>query len=118
MLGFEQPNLHVAINFSPICGPKLESSMHVCRFDGDLRQGLTTALCLGTDETWAAAATSSGLVSVWDLRYSAVEEPWEGTSSPQVPAAGVQFLPPRQGPCPATGAWAGARTPAGGRAGE
>ena len=43
--------------------------MRVCRFDGDLRQGLTTALCLGTDETWAAAATSSGLVSVWDLRW-------------------------------------------------
>ena len=66
--------------------------MHVCRFDGDLRQGLTTALCLGTDETWAAAATSSGLVSVWDLRYKTVSgtsgtyrtvvEPREGTSFP------------------------------------
>ena len=56
--------------------------MRVCRFDGDLRQGLTTALCLRTDETWAAAATSSGLVSVWDLRYRTVEEPREGTSLP------------------------------------
>ena len=39
------------------------------RFDGDLRQGLTTAMCLGTDETWVAAATSSGVVTVWDLRF-------------------------------------------------
>lgn len=39
------------------------------RFEGDLRQGLTTAMCLGTDETWVAAATSSGVVTVWDLRF-------------------------------------------------
>ena len=73
--------------------------MGICRFDGDLRQGLTTALCLGTDETWAAAATSSGLVSVWDLRYSAVEEPWEGTSSPPGSGCGcpVSATPARSG---------------------
>jgi phosphoinositide-3-kinase regulatory subunit 4 len=39
------------------------------KFDGDLRQGLTTAMCLGADETWVAAATSSGAVNVWDLRF-------------------------------------------------
>ena len=39
------------------------------RFEGDLRQGLTTAMCLGTDETWVASATSSGVVTVWDLRF-------------------------------------------------
>ena len=26
-------------------------------------------MCLGTDETWVAAATSSGVVTVWDLRF-------------------------------------------------
>ena len=29
------------------------------KFDGDLRQVLTIAMCLGADETWVAAATSS-----------------------------------------------------------
>merc|ERR550517_59223 len=38
-------------------------------FRQDLRQGLTTALTVAGQETWLAAGTSSGLVSVWDLRF-------------------------------------------------
>ena len=38
-------------------------------FRQDLRQGLTTAFTVAGQETWLAAGTSSGVVSVWDLRF-------------------------------------------------
>jgi len=63
------PLLLYATSFGALVGWDLRKPGDALRFEGDLRQGLTTAMCLGADETWAAAATSAGVVSVWDLRF-------------------------------------------------
>ena len=60
--------IYLIVNWLSCLGSTV-ADIVISRFEGDLRQGLTTAMCLGTDETWVAAATSSGVVTVWDLRF-------------------------------------------------
>ena len=63
------PVLYYCTSFGSIIGWDLRKPGNAVRFSQDLRQGLTTALTVAGQETWLAAGTSSGLVSVWDLRF-------------------------------------------------
>ena len=63
------PVLYYCTSFGSITGWDLRKPGNAVKFSQDLRQGLTTALTVAGQETWLAAGTSSGLVSVWDLRF-------------------------------------------------
>ena len=66
------PLLLYCTSFGHIVGwdPRLRASEgHAFSFRLGLRHGLTTAMSVATEETWVAAGTSSGVVSVWDLRF-------------------------------------------------
>ena len=63
------PVLYYCTSFGCITGWDLRKPGDAVTFRQDLRQGLTTALTVAGQETWLAAGTSSGLVSVWDLRF-------------------------------------------------
>merc|ERR1712013_543906 len=74
------PILFYSTAFGSLVGWDIRKPGDALRFEGDLRQGLTTAMCLGTDETWVASATSSGVVTVWDLRFR-LRAPCQGARS-------------------------------------
>ena len=64
------PLLFYCTTFGSIVGWDLRKPGHAVSFRQDLRHGLTTALSVAGEETWLAAETSSGVVSVcWDLRF-------------------------------------------------
>ena len=63
------PLLFYCTTFGSIVGWDLRKPGHAISFKQDLRHGLTTALSVAAEETWLAAGTSSGVVSVWDLRF-------------------------------------------------
>ena len=63
------PLLFYSTSFGSIVGWDLRKPGNAISFKQDLRHGLTTALSVAGEETWLAAGTSSGVVSVWDLRF-------------------------------------------------
>ena len=63
------PMLFYATSFGSIVGWDLRKPGNAVSFSSDLRQGLTTAMCVAGHESWLAAGTSSGVVTVWDLRF-------------------------------------------------
>ena len=63
------PILFYATTYGSIIGWDLRKPGNAINFTQDLRHGLTTAMCVAGQETWLAAGTSSGVVTVWDLRF-------------------------------------------------
>jgi len=63
------PLLFYCTAFGSIVGWDIRKPGTAIRFSQELKQGLTTAMCVAGEESWLAAGTSNGLVGVWDLRF-------------------------------------------------
>ena len=63
------PLLFYATSKGSIIGWDLRKQGNAMSFKQDLRQGNTTAMCVAGHETWLAAGTCNGVVTVWDLRF-------------------------------------------------
>jgi len=63
------PLLFYSTAFGSIVGWDLRKPGNAVKFSQELKQGLTTAMCVAGEESWLAAGTSSGVVGVWDLRF-------------------------------------------------
>ena len=63
------PLLFYATSKGSIIGWDLRQQVDAMCFKQDLRQGNTTAICVAGHETWLAAGTCNGVVTVWDLRF-------------------------------------------------
>ena len=64
------PLLFYCTTFGSIIGWDIrDPNKNAVTFSQDLRHGLTTAMCVAGEETWLAAGTSSGIVTIWDLRF-------------------------------------------------
>ena len=61
--------LFYATTFVSIIGWDLRKPGNAVSCRQDQRQGLTTAMCVAGQESWLAAGTSSGVATIWDLRF-------------------------------------------------
>ena len=52
-----------------ILGPATISNVTLLNLQTELRYGLTTSMCVDSEEFWLATGTSDGVVSCWDLRF-------------------------------------------------
>jgi len=63
------PLLFYCTAFGSLVGWDLRKPGTAVKFSQELKAGLSTAMCVGGDESWVAGGTSSGVVGVWDLRF-------------------------------------------------
>ena len=55
-------------------GWDLRKPGNAMKFQTELRYGLTTAMCVDSEEFWLATGTSDGMISCWDLRFGLQEK--------------------------------------------
>ncbi len=58
-----------ATAFGSIVGLDLRSNSPAFRLENKLLDGLQTAMAVSPDQSWLASGTSSGVISLWDLRF-------------------------------------------------